>query len=117
MKRILGWTVNFLAVPVAALAGNWLGGQARFYLTGERLQTVQFRYTSQKGRTFSNAPVATKFYPGVLFSMLGKPRWLFALIGGTLAGGLVPDHWEHLWLEYVIEPVIVDRVLGETGKG
>jgi hypothetical protein len=113
MKGILRFVGNFLAVPAAALAGNWIGGQLRFYLTGERLQTIQFHYTSQKGRNFTNAPVATKFYPGLFFALVGKPRWLFALIGGLLAGGLVPDHWEHYWLERVIEPVFVDRVLGE----
>ena len=113
MRKILGFVLNFVAVPAAALAGNWLGGQLRFYFTGERLQTVQFRYTSQKGRQYTNSPVATKFVPGLLFSMIARPRWFFAFIGGLLAGGLVPDHWEHYWLEYVIEPVIVDRVLGD----
>jgi hypothetical protein len=49
----------------------------------------------------------------MLFALIGKPRWLFALFGGMLTGGLVPDEWEHSWVERVIEPLIVDRVLGE----
>jgi len=113
MKRIL----SFAAVPAAALFGNWLGGQLRFSLTGERPQTLQFRYTSQKGRTITNTPVATKFFPGIAFGMVGKPRWLFALIGGLLAGGLVPDYWERFWLERVFESALVDRMLeGEIGE-
>ena len=116
MKGILRWVGNLLAVPVAALAGNWLGGQLRYYLTGVRLQTIQFRYTTRKGRELANAPVATKFYPGVFFGLVGKPRWLFALIGGLLAGGLVPDHWEHYWLERVIEPVFIDRLLEQAER-
>jgi len=115
MIKILRWMGSLLAVPVAVLAGNWIGGQLRFYLTGDRLQTIQFRYTTQKGRKLTNSPVATKFWPGILFSMIGKPRWLYAVIGGLLAGALVPDHWEHIWLEQVIEPLIIDRVLGEGG--
>ena len=111
MRKILRWVIGFLAVPLATLLGNWLGGQFRFYLTGEQLQTIQFKYTSQKGNTFTNAPVATKFYPGLMRALIGKPRWFFALLGGLFAGGLVPDEWEHLWLERVIEPMIVERVL------
>ena len=113
MKRILGWTINFLVLPVAVLIGNWLGGELRYALTGVRLQTIQFRTTTRKGRKLANLPVATKFIPGLCSGLIGKPRWLFAWIGGLLAGGLVPDPWEQIWLERVIEPLIIDRVLGE----
>lgn len=118
MSRILRWVMNFLMVPAAVLIGNWLGGELRYALTGVRLQTIQFRTTTRKGRELANSPVATKFIPGLCFGLIGKPRWLFALVGGLFAGGLVPDLWEQIWLERVIEPLIVDRVLGEVdGSG
>jgi len=113
MKRIFAWIGNFFAVALAALAGNWLGGQIRFYLTGELPQTIQFKYTTEKGRTITNSPVATKLYPAMFFAFVGKPRWLFALIGGLLAGGFMPDEFENYWVEKVIEPLIVDRALGD----
>jgi hypothetical protein len=110
MKAFLRFVVKIFAVPLATLIGNWIGGQARAYLTGEQVQAIQYKYTTQKGRTITNTPVATKFFPGMLVSMLGKPRWAFAFMGGLLAGGLVPDHFEHFWLELVIERGILDRI-------
>jgi hypothetical protein len=111
MGVVLRCVFNIISTSLATLIGNWIGGQLRYYLTGEYLQTVRFVYKTHKGRTLTNSPVATKFYPGLLFSLVGKPRWLFALIGGVLAGGLIPDRFEHYWLEHVIEPLIVDRFL------
>ena len=113
MKTVMRAVGNVLAVPLAALAGNWVGGRLRAYLTGEEVQTLQFEYETKKGRTLRNTPVATKFYPGLLVAGLGKPRWAFAFLGGLLAGGLVPDHLERYWLERVIEPLFVDRIPGE----
>ena len=109
-------TFSLLTVPVATLLGNWVGGLLRFLLTGEEVQSIQFRYTSQKGRQMVNSPVATKFFPGLLLAFLGKPRWLSAFLGGLLTGSLVPDYLESLWLERVIEPLIVDRVNNRKGS-
>jgi hypothetical protein len=116
MLKILRFTFNLFLVPLAALLGNYLGGQLRFVLTGEKVQTVQFEYTSQKGRTFKNSPVASKFYPALLFAWLGKPRWVYAFLGGLAAGAMMPEEFEHVWLERVIEPLFIDRVLGEAGE-
>jgi len=115
MFTVLRLIVNLITVPLFAILGNYLGGQLRFVLTGEKVQTVQFVYTSQKGRTFKNSPVASKFYPALLFMWVGKPRWVYAFLGGLTAGALMPDEFEHLWLERVIEPLFVDRVMGEGG--
>ena len=116
MGVVLRYVFNIFSSSLATLIGNWIGGQLRYYLTGENLQTIRFEYTTNKGRRLTNSPVATKFYPGLLFSLVGKPRWLFALIGGVLAGGLIPDWFEHYWLERVIEPLIIDRVLESQEK-
>lgn len=102
--------LKFLSIPGAVLLGNWVGGMLRFILTGEEVQTIQFNFTTAKGQQISNSPVTTKFFPGLLFAFLGKPRWLFAFFGGMLAGGLVPDSLEEFWLERFIEPFVVDRL-------
>ena len=109
-------TFSLLTVSVATLLGNWVGGLLRFLLTGEEVQSIQFKYTTQKGRQMTNSPVASKFYPGLLFAFLGKPRWFFGFLGGVLTGSFVPDYLESLWLERVIEPLIVDRVSNRRGS-
>jgi hypothetical protein len=114
MNKILRFVWNVFGVSGVTLLGNWIGGQVRSNFTGKQVQTIQFKYKTKKGRSMTNAPVATKFYPGLFFSLIGKPRWLFAFIGGLVAGGFVPDHFEHYFLERVIEPLFIDRVLGES---
>lgn len=108
---------RIVSTSLAVIAGNWFGGLIRYILTGDKVQSIQFKYTTSKGRQMTNSPVATKFFPGLFFAFLGKPRWFFALIGGTLAGSLVPDGLEVLWLERVIEPFIVDRVAVKREDG
>ena len=79
-----------------------MGGQVRFLVTGREAQTIRFRYTNAQGATISNLPVATKFYPALAAAWLGKPRWLFAFLGGVIAGALVDDRYERLLLERVL---------------
>lgn len=116
MFKILRFVFKITLLSLAVLSGNWVGGLLHFILTGKEVQTVQFTYTTAKGRQMTNAPVATKFYPGLLFALFGKPRWVFAFLGGILAGGLIPDRLEQSWLERVIEPLIIDRVVSETAS-
>lgn len=111
MLAVFRFIIKLLLTCAAALVGNWLGGQIRHSLTGESLQTISFTFVTEKGRKMSNFPVATKFYPALLFSLIGKPRWLFAFLGGVLTGGLVDDRYERLWLERFVEPLIVDSVV------
>jgi len=90
--------LNTLSVMACALAGNWLGGTLRWLVTGEPVQSLQFKYENSRGKTIRNIPVVTKFYPALLISLIGRPRWLFAFIGGILIGALVDDRIEgYLW--------------------
>ena len=111
---VLRWIFGLLTTLVAALVGNWIGGQLRFLLTGQPTQTIHFEYTTSSGLEMDNYPVNTKFLPALLFAMLAKPRWLFALLGGTLTGLLVDDKYEEIWLERVIVPLIVERIPGQA---
>ena len=86
------------SVVVAALAGNCVGGMICTSLTGEKVQSILFRYTTAEGQTITNAPLVTTFYPAVVAARLGKPRWLYAFCGGALAGALLGDRYERrLW--------------------
>ena len=102
MTVLLRFLLNGCSVAAAALAGNWVGGQMRYLLTGQRVHSVRSCYTNEQGVTISNVPVATKFWPAVIASWLGKPRWLYAFFGGMLAGGLLDDRYEHLLLEWIL---------------
>ena len=87
---------ELVSVIVAALAGNWLGGEIRSGLTGQPVQSIRFQFTTAKGQTVSNIPVVTKFYPALLFGLLGTPRWLTAFLAGVVTGGLVDERYERL---------------------
>jgi len=110
----LRFIFGFFATIAAAFAGNWIGGQLRFILTGQTTQTIHFVHTTEKGQKLDNYPVATKFYPALLCAFLGRPRWLFVLLGGTLTGLIVNDKYEAIWIERFIVPLIVDRIPGQT---
>ena len=58
---ILRWILGVLATATAALAGNWVGGQIRYMITGQTTQTIHFEHTTTTGLTMDNYPVATKF--------------------------------------------------------
>jgi hypothetical protein len=110
MMRVVRFILGVLAAIAGAFAGNWIGGQIRYLLTGQTTQTIHFVHTTAKGQNLDSYPVATKFYPALLLALLGKPRWLFAFLGGTLTGLLVDDRYEVIWLERVIVPLIVERI-------
>lgn len=109
--KILRFLFGFLTVPVAALAGNWLGGQIRYIRSGERTATIHYVHTTANGMRMDNYPVNTKFIPALLFAFLGRPRWLFAFLGGILASLWIDDQYEAIFLERVIVPLIVNPVI------
>ena len=95
---VLRFVLKACSVVVAVLAGNWVGSKMRTSLTGEEVQSIRFRHTTAQGQTITNTPVLTKFYPAVVASRLGRPRWLYAFCCGVLTGALIDDRYEHrLW--------------------
>ena len=101
-RSVLRFVLNGFSVFCAAFAGNWVGSQVRYLLTGQEVHSVRSSYTNAQGVTITNVPVATKFWPAVAASWLGKPRWLYAFLAGVLAGGLVDDRYEHVLLEWIL---------------
>lgn len=112
--KIFGYLFGFLAVPAAALAGNWVGGQIRFMLTGETTAAIHYTHTTASGLRLDNYPVNTKFFPALLFALFGRPRWLFAFMGGILASLWIDDKYEAIFMERVIVPLIVEPAFGEN---
>ncbi len=101
-----------ISIVIAVLAGNWLGGELRFRLTGEQVQALQFQHTLADGRKISNIPVVTKFYPALLIGLLRKPHALRAFLAGVATGALVDDRAELLLWER-FEKVLLS---GNAGK-
>lgn len=93
---ILRVLVKPILLVVAVLAGNWLGGAIRSNLTGEQVQSLQFRHTLADGRKISNIPVVTKFYPALLIGVLHTPHALRAFLAGVATGALVDERVERL---------------------
>jgi len=111
-KKLTG----ILLVPLAALLGNWLGGWLRFLITGQHVSSIQFVYVdSESGRTYKNSPVFTKFYPAVMLAFVGKPGWLFALLGGVATGAFLDDRIERkLWDRLVAR--VFNTLLDKVGE-
>jgi len=87
-----------IGVVCAAAVGTWVGAQLKSSLTGKAVQSLRIRHTTAKGHTITNTPVVTQFYPALLAAGIGKPRWLYAFLGGVAAAALLGDRWEHqLW--------------------
>jgi hypothetical protein len=101
-----------ISLIIAVLAGNWLGGAIRSSLTGEPVQSLRFRYTTPEGKTISNIPVVTKFYPALLIGLLRKPHRLRAFLAGVATGAFVDDRLERLlWKRF--EKALLSNDAGE----
>ena len=108
--RIFRLIFAVFATPVTAIAGIWIGGQIRFKLTGEETASIHFVHTTESGLKMDSYPVNTKFIPALLFSLFGKPRWFFAFLGGVLASLWIDDHYEALFMERFIAPMVENRL-------
>jgi hypothetical protein len=102
---MLKFLSNLALVPAAVLAGNWVGAQIRYIFSGQRTYALQSEYTSPTGMQMRNMPVITKFYPGLLLTLFGKPRWFFGFLGGLLTGIFVDDQLENLALEMLSQRI------------
>lgn len=95
--KIFRYFFQVVSIFLAALAGNWIGGLIRAEQTGMPVNSLVTEF-SVRERRFRNFPSFTRFYPAVLFAALAKPRWLWALTAGVLAGWLVDVRYEQALL-------------------
>lgn len=96
---------NLVSISAAALAGNWIGAQVHYIFTGQPTYAIQSEYTASSGLKLRNMPVITKFYPALLLTVFGKPRWFFGFLGGLLTGILVDDQLEDMILERISQRI------------
>ena len=104
--KVLRFLFGLLITTAAALAGNWIGGQIRFKIRGETTASLHYVHTTASGMQMDNFPVNTKFIPALLFSLFGRPRWLFAFLGGILASLWIDNKYEAIYLERFIVPLV-----------
>jgi hypothetical protein len=91
-----------LSVLVAALFGNWLGSRWRTMATGGSAAELSLVQTGPDGETIiAINPLITNFGPALLASLLGRPHWLMAFVGGTLASRLMGDEYEDRFCDWV----------------
>ena len=116
--RFFRFIFALIVIPAAALAGNWVGGQIHLRVTGQTKAVIHYVHTTASGLRMDNYPVNTKFFPALLFSLFGKPRWLFAFLGGILASLWIDDEYEAIFLERLITPLLVNvSDKGSTSQG
>lgn len=105
--RVLKGIGTTLSVVAGALVGNWVGEQLRAVATGKEGHHLGVLHTHSDGsRVIAINPVITNLVPAVALSVLKKPHWLWALVAGAAASGLLGDQFE--------EPLI-DAIAGMTG--
>jgi hypothetical protein len=104
---VLRFLTQGLALVVSALVGNWVGEQFRVQTTGQRGHQLRFSYTNTQGDIVIAAnPLVTNLGPALLFAFMGRPRWMYAFLGGVLASALLDDRYEDRFWELIrgIEP-------------
>jgi len=76
-------------VILAAIAGNWLGGQIRMVVSEEPVEPEVLVKRDEEGHLSVNVrTIEASILPAILAAFIGKPRWLFAFLGGLIYSGL-----------------------------
>jgi hypothetical protein len=84
--RFLGTVAS---VILAAIAGNLLGGQIRLMVSEEPDELEQLVERDEAGQLSLNMQaIESGILPAILAAFVGKPRWLFAFLGGLIYSGL-----------------------------
>jgi hypothetical protein len=84
--RFLGTVAS---VILAAIAGNLLGGQIRMLVSEEPEELAQLFRRDEEGQLSVNIQaIESGIVPAILAAFIGKPRWLFAFLGGLIYSGL-----------------------------
>ena len=94
--RVIGTLGGVLAIAGAALAGNWVGDTLRAAAGGAPAHRLGLTHTTADGELAIGLNVAlTNFVPALLLALLaGRPRTLYAFVGGAIVSALVGDSYE-----------------------
>lgn len=95
MKKLFRFIGTVFAVFIGALIGNVIGDQIRSQVTQTPSKVKVSHYDEEtKETTIAIQPLLTNVIPAWLAGALCKPHWLWALLVGGLAGGLLSDRFE-----------------------
>ena len=106
MRTLIKIILTPLSVLAAALFGNWLGSRWRTVATGSRAHELSLVQTGPDGETIVAVnPLITNFGPAVLAALIGRPPWLMAFVGGTLASRLMGDEYEDRFCNWINQQI------------
>lgn len=96
---VFSFFMNFLAVILAVLAGNYIGDKLRAQISGQPGHQLEFFHQDEHGNTFLAANLLlSNFLPGVFLALLLKPRLVFGFLGGMVASFFLSDRYEdQMW--------------------
>jgi hypothetical protein len=99
---LIRFLIGLVAVPAAALAGNWVGDQLRASITGESMHEWRMVHETREGeKVIGINPRLTTFLPSVLSGFLGRPGWLSGFFAGLLFSLLLGSRLERPFWELV----------------
>lgn len=94
---VLRFFGTLLGIAVAAIAGNWLGSQVRAFVDNEPSPQFDLIVTSESGERVVNVGfLRENSLPAIMASFIGKPRWLYAFIGGVVYSGFFDEESKKL---------------------
>jgi hypothetical protein len=106
MLTILKFILPPLSVLCAALLGNWLGNRWRATATGTSSHELSLIQKDTEGEIIVAVnPLITNILPALLASLLGRPAWLMAFVGGTLASRLLGDEYEDQFCDWLARQI------------
>lgn len=89
---IIRFFVTVLGIVIGAIAGNWLGRQLKAFVDNEPAPEFDLFLASDSGERIINVGfLRENLLPAVMASFVGKPRWLFAFIGGVIYSGFFDE--------------------------
>lgn len=116
---IISFLSQTLFALLGAVAGSVIGGQVRAAAMGEGSDAYSLAHDQADGETMiAVKPVLTNIAPGLALAMLGKPRWLWAFLGGLAAAIAMGDRFEdQLMASLGMQPPPLELTSAEPGPG
>jgi hypothetical protein len=102
--KLFGLFFKIVWLMVFAFLGNWAGEMLRYIITGEKgHEALRVQNTPTGESVIVGDPLWTNILPGIAFSLLGRPRWWYAFIGGAASSFVMGEQYEKEFLELVEE--------------
>ena len=101
---------SLFAIPLASLAGNWVGDQLRAEIMGEPVHQWRLVHETAEGeKVIGLNPRPTTFVLSLLVGFLTRPGWLTAFVSGVLISVLAGNQLERPFWALVDEWLVLNR--------